>query len=135
MAAEPLEAEPAEEKSAEVDAPETWSEALTIEQKAAFMKAKVVPTMGPLFQAYDAEAYADFGCQTCHGPDNKMPTDYLPELTFQDGKLTAFAEEPEMAKFMAEVVTPNMAEVFGVPPYNPETHEGFGCSGCHSMSK
>ncbi len=131
----PAEAEaPTEATTAEEAPPEAWSADLSKEQKAAFMKAKVVPAMAPLFQNADPEAYADFGCQTCHGPEGKLPKEYLPELTLKDGKLTAFAEDPDTAKFMAEHVTPTMAGVLGMPPYDPATHTGFGCGGCHSIA-
>ncbi|MFO0754927.1 MAG: hypothetical protein U0359_00430 [Byssovorax sp.] len=110
-----------------------WRDDMTKEQKMAFMKAKVSPEMGKTFQAYDAKKYGDFGCKTCHGPQYKEPKDFLPKLTFKDGKLTAFAEKPEVSKFMAEKVVPQMAALFGKPPYDPKTHQGFGCGGCHTV--
>ncbi len=125
----------AEAAPAEVTSPETWSEATTLELQVAFMKAKIMPPMGPVFQASDAEAYADFSCATCHGPDKKPPTEYLPELTLKDGKITSFEEAPEVSKFMAEEVVPKMAAAMGLAPYNPETHEGFGCGGCHAIKQ
>jgi hypothetical protein len=126
---------PAAPAPADVPAPESWDLAITKDQKAAFMKAKVVPAMAPIFQASDPKAYADFGCKTCHGPEYKLPVQYLPELTLKGGQLTAFAEDPEVSKFMAEEVVPNMAKLLGKPAYNPETHEGFGCMGCHGVDK
>lgn len=132
---DPLTAAPsAEPAPAAVEVPDAWSEDLSMEQQIAFMKEKVVPAMGPLFQAHDSAGYGDFGCATCHGPDNKEPKDYLPELTFKDGQLTSFADEPEMSLFMAEKVTPAMAGVFGMEPYDPKTQTGFGCAGCHSIA-
>lgn len=49
------------------------------EQRIAFMKETVVPTMKPLFQEYDAKRYGEFNCKTCHGAGAadgsfKMPT-------------------------------------------------------------
>ena len=61
--------------------PTTWSDSMPKGQKVAFMKKNIVPTRGPLFQAYDSTRYANFGCSTCHGPDRKDPTEYLPHLT------------------------------------------------------
>jgi hypothetical protein len=49
------------------------------------------------------------------------------------GKLTCFADKPELSKFMAEKVSPTMADTLGLPHFNPETHEGFGCGGCHTI--
>lgn len=113
--------------------PATWSDNMTKDQQVAFMKAKVVPAMGPVFQAFDAKRYASFGCKTCHGPEFKNPPDFLPHLTLKGGNLTAFAEKPEISKFMAESVAPKMAAAMGLPPYDMKTHQGFGCGGCHAI--
>jgi hypothetical protein len=125
---------PAAAPEAPAPAPESWDKAVTKEQKAAFMKAKVVPALAPVFKAEDASTYADFGCKTCHGPEYKLPRAFLPDLELKNNQLTAFAEEPQVAKFMAEKVAPKMAEVLGKPPFNPETHTGFGCGGCHAIT-
>lgn len=114
-------------------APEKWSDDLTKEQKAAFMKAKVVPTMSKVFQDFDDKEFAGFGCKTCHGPDWKSPKDYLPKLHMKDGQIEEFKDEPEEAKFMAEKVVPAMAGVFGMQPFDPATKQGFGCMGCHTV--
>ncbi len=106
---------------------------MTKDEEIAFMKKNVVPEMGPVFKGYNAKRYAEFSCKTCHGPKFKEPKDYLPKLTFKDGKLTAFAEKPEIAKFMAEQVEPHMATALGLKPYDMTTHTGFGCNGCHTV--
>lgn len=111
----------------------SWTKDMTKDQQVAFMKARVMPAMGPVFQTANATKYADFSCKTCHGPAYKDPHEYLPHLTMKDGKLTAFAEKPEVAKFMAESVTPKMAAAMGQPPYDMTTHQGFGCGGCHTI--
>jgi hypothetical protein len=36
-----------------------------------------------------------------------------------------------MVKFMGERVVPEMAKLLHEEPYNPETHQGFGCFHCH----
>jgi hypothetical protein len=119
---------------AEAGAPASWHEATTEKQKGAFMKAHVTPRMREVFQAHDAAQYAQFDCKSCHGkPFQPKPADALPKLTLKDGELTAFAEHPEMSKFMAEKVTPAMAELLGEKPYDPKTHQGFGCGGCHKI--
>lgn len=110
-----------------------WRDDATKDQKVAFMKAHVVPPMSKVFQAADAKKYAEFGCKTCHGPQYKEPKDYLPKLTLKDGKITAFADKPQVAKWMAEKVTPAMASAMGQKPYDPQTHQGFGCGGCHTV--
>jgi hypothetical protein len=111
--------------------PDKWHADMTAEQKGEFMKQKIVPAMEPLFKGfYPSET---FGCATCHGPDFKLPKDFLPHLTFKDNNLTAFTEDAEVAKFMAEKVTPTMASALGMAPYDPATQQGFGCGGCHAI--
>jgi hypothetical protein len=100
------------------------------------MKLKVAPKMAKVFQEADASHYASFNCKSCHGPDFKDPKDFLPKLTMKDGKITAFADKPEVAKvanFMKDRVVPEMAGALGVKPYDMKTKEGFGCGGCHAI--
>jgi hypothetical protein len=126
--------EPSASTSASVvEAPTVWSDSLSKEQMVAMMKQRVVPAMKPIFQAADAKRYADFGCRTCHGPDFKDPKSYLPKLHLVGGKLEEFTTKPDVAKFMAEKVAPEMAKALGLKPFDPATHEGFGCGGCHPM--
>jgi hypothetical protein len=108
-----------------------WRDDFTTEQAMAFMKTNVVPHLGPVFQAANAKRYADFGCKTCHGPNGKPPTEFLPHLTVQNGKMTAFVQSPDVSKFMATRVVPEMASALGKQPYDPATKAGFGCPGCH----
>jgi hypothetical protein len=108
-----------------------WRDDFTTEQAAAFMKANVVPHLGPVFQAANAKRYADFGCKTCHGPNGKPPPEFLPHLTVQNGKMTSFVQNPDVSKFMAQRVVPEMASALGKQPYDPATKAGFGCAGCH----
>jgi cytochrome c551/c552 len=112
---------------------EVWSDSMSKDQQAAFMKKNVVPAMGPVFQAFDGKKYAEFGCKTCHGPAFKVPKDFLPHLHFADGKLKEAAEKPEMAKFMMDKVTPAMVTAMGAKPFDPQAHTGFGCGGCHTI--
>jgi hypothetical protein len=112
-----------------------WKDDLSTKDKAAFMKAKVMPEMGTVFKEHDAAKYANFSCKTCHGKDMKpKPVDALPELHFKDGKFTEAEKMPEMVKFMGESVEPKMAELFGKKPYDPKTNTGFGCNGCHKIN-
>ena len=100
-------------------ATEGWSDSMSKDQQAAFMKAKVVPAMGPVFKEHDGKKYAEFNCKTCHGPAFKVPKDFLPHLTFKDGKIKEAADKPEMAKFMMEKVTPAMVAAMGEKPLRP----------------
>lgn len=137
---QPAASSPAEPGVAPADAPaegsaEVWSDTMPDNLKAEFMKNKVLPAMAKTFQEHDAEKYAKFDCKTCHGPQFKPhPVDYLPELTFKDGKLLEAEKHPEMAQFMSEKVSPQMAEIFGKKPYDPATQQGFGCGGCHKIN-
>ena len=111
---------------------------LTTDQKMDFMKKKVVPTMKPLFQDFDKKKFANFGCKTCHGKDPKaskykMPTGDLPKLDF--AKLKEGKQEPKMAKFMGDVVKPQMAKLLNQPEYSPTNPKGFGCLECHEEKK
>lgn len=113
--------------------PSAWSTTMPKEAQIAYMKKNVAPRMAKVFQGANAAHYADFGCKSCHGPEYKAPKDFLPHLSMKDGKLTAFAEKPEVSKFMAEHVVPEMASAMGQAPYDPKTHQGFGCAGCHAV--
>ncbi len=108
---------------------------MSTKDKAAFMKAKVMPAMTKVFQDYDAKEYANFSCKTCHGKEMKpKPAMALPELNMKAGKMVEAEKKPELAKFMHEKVVPAMAELFGKQPYDPKTNSGFGCAGCHKMN-
>jgi hypothetical protein len=119
----------------------TWDfDKLTHEEQTDYMKKQVVPTMKPLFQKFDAKHYANFGCKTCHGKDPKaakfkMPTPDLPKLDF--AALKAGKQKPKVAKWMGEVVEPEMAKLLQKPVYNPEKPDPsqFGCLGCHEQKK
>ena len=132
-ATKPGESAVAAEPAPAVPAHDVWHEGMTEDEEIAFMKKNVVPEMAPVFKGYNAKRYADFGCKTCHGPKFKEPKDYLPKLTFKGGKLTSFAEMPEISKFMAEQVVPHMATAMGLKPFDMTTHTGFGCNGCHTV--
>ncbi|MES1187924.1 MAG: hypothetical protein ABUL60_29165 [Myxococcales bacterium] len=113
----------------------TWSDDMSVKDKAAFMKAKVMPAMSKVFKDHDAAKYEKFSCKTCHGADMKpKPQMALPELHFKDGKMAEAEKMPEMVKWMHESVVPAMADVFGKKPYDPATNSGFGCMGCHKVN-
>ena len=132
--AESAAAAPAAPEAPAAPAHDVWTKDLTKDQQVAFMKKNVVPEMEPVFKGYDAKRYDKFDCKTCHGPAYKNPHDFLPKLTFKDGKIVEFEKHPAVAKFMAEQVTPHMATAMGMKPYDPATKEGFGCGGCHTIN-
>jgi nucleoid-associated protein YgaU len=106
------------------------------EDKLKTMKMVVQPTMSKLFQAFDAKRFGGFGCKTCHGPTGKDdPHNALPKLTLSNGGFQKLmAEKPAIMKFMGEQVVPAMATAMGEPPFDPATHKGFGCGGCHAVN-
>lgn len=118
-----------------------WSE-MTHEQKAEYMATVVVPRLRPVFQAFDAEEFAEFGCPTCHGENARevgfrMPNGLHPLDPAQLEAMFA-SDDPEVqrvAQFMGGQVVPAMAELLGQPPYDPQTHQGFGCFGCHATAQ
>ncbi|MEO8904071.1 MAG: hypothetical protein ABI488_17180 [Polyangiaceae bacterium] len=128
-------AAPAPTETAAAPTHEAFGTLKTKEQQAAFMKKYVVPEMEPVFKAADATRYANFGCKTCHGPKFQNPKDFLPALTFKDGKLVAPAGEKAMktAEFMGKEVVPHMASALGEKPFDVTTKTGFGCHDCHKI--
>jgi hypothetical protein len=124
--AESQEAAPEEEVAEE--GPAKFDD-MSAPEKMKHMKEVVAPAMGKVF------GKDDFSCTTCHGPGAKqgnfsMPTDALPPLNKAE-----MDAHPEATKFMMEKVVPEMAKLLGEDPYNPETHEGFGCYDCHTKKE
>jgi hypothetical protein len=113
---------------------------MTTDEKKAYMKKTVLPTMKKLFVAADQKHYAKMNCQTCHGDkaaDNKfkMPSAELPKLpqpTDQAGFMALQQKKPEVVKFMGTQVKPTMAKLLGKPEWEPNNPTGFGCYGCHT---
>lgn len=110
------------------------------DQKAKYMLDVVQPTMQELFVAFDAETFGgdSFGCATCHG-NNATEVDFAMPNTLHplDPKAlpTPASPDPKVARwatFMFTRVTPKMVELLGEEPYDMDTHQGFGCFGCHS---
>lgn len=108
-----------------------WEEMSAFE-KELYMAGKVTPVMAELFQGANAERYADFSCETCHGEsmrevDFKMPTAELYPLPEPGSEAWAHLETnfPEVMSFMKETVTPAMGTLLGV--------EG-SCLHCHTSA-
>lgn len=111
---------------------EAWADASKASERQLFMLHRVSPTMARVFRAQNAEQYASFGCIDCHGLRRQLPRDFLPELYFENGRLTAFAEQPEIAEFMKSQVVPAMRAVMGGRNDGSETAV-WGCNGCHAI--
>jgi hypothetical protein len=113
---------------------------MSLSEKKAHMKTVVVPKMSAVFQSFDPKGFADVGCGTCHGNGAKngtfvMPNPDLPKLSVANNFKKHMDAKPEITKFMMEKVEPEMAAALGMPPYDPQTHQGFGCGGCHTFEK
>ena len=108
---------------------------MTHEQQVDHMKKVIMPTMSKVFQESDGKKYADFGCKTCHGEKKQDPHMVLPVLKLSgDGFKRLSASKPAVMKLMSEKVTPAMAVAMNEKPYDPATHKGFGCGGCHKVN-
>lgn len=116
---------------------------MTPEQKGKYMGAVVMPRMKELFVAFDSKEFGNFSCGTCHGNDAKerqfkMPNPNLPVLPGDEAGFGALMKDhPDVMKFMAEKVKPEMAKLLGMPERGPNNHEptAFGCTHCHTTAK
>src|SRR5690242_8902719 len=132
-------APPAEPPAASAAPAEPAWKDMSVDQKKETMKVVVLPQMKTVFQELDAKRFADVTCKTCHGDSAKdgtfkMPNPRLPKLDPANGFAKHVKKNPKVTKFMMERVAPEMANLLKVPPYNPDTHEGFGCFNCHTMA-
>jgi hypothetical protein len=111
------------------------------EERAEYMKTKVLPKMKTEFMAFDAKEFGEMNCATCHGESAKdktfkMPNPKLPKLPATEEGFKALAEKhPEAVKFMRAQVVPEMAAFVGEAPYDPKTRQGFGCFECHTKKE
>ena len=110
------------------------------DQKLAWMKAGVMPKMGALFHDFDATKYAEPKCTLCHGSGAKdgsfkMPNPELPKLPATPAGFKKLqAKHAKIFAFMKDQVEPQMAGLLGEQPFDPKTHTGFTCMGCHTQS-
>jgi len=106
---------------------------LDLEQRAEFMKQKIVPAMMPLFRKHAPAKYPEIGCPTCHGEgaahgDFDMPNEKLPVLDFAD--MSKF--KPEDIEWMKSTIKPTMARLLREPEHTADNPGGFGCLDCHT---
>lgn len=113
---------------------------MTRAEKLQVMKHDVLPAMQAAFTGYDAERFADFSCDTCHGPgagdgSYRMPNPELPVLHMDKvGWEKMMTEQPAASRFMIDKVESPMADLLGIPRYDPATHQGFNCLRCHTKA-
>lgn len=115
----------------------SWDD-MNKDQRKAYMKAKVLPTMKPLFAAADEE-FKDMNCATCHGDGAKdgtydMPNPKLPVLPEGDGFMKVVKDHPQMADFMMKTVKPQMAQLLGMDEMDEQHPDGLSCHTCHPSS-
>jgi hypothetical protein len=114
-------------------------ETLDDKTRGKWMGKVVLPTMKAKFQGFDADEFAEFDCETCHGSgaargEFDMPNPELPQLT-GDMIMNPDADHAAITKFMAEEIRPTMAHLLGRPEWSPDNPAGFGCFGCHTMQQ
>jgi hypothetical protein len=114
----------------------TWMD-FNHDEKMAFMKAEVMPKMAKTWGDFDKK-YAKMDCATCHGSSAKkgqfkMPNAELPKLDHKDN-LKAHKGKQKVLDFMFKM-TPELAGILSLPPFDPASGQGFGCGGCHVMKK
>lgn len=113
-------------------ADKTWEE-MSFDDRMALMGSHVNPRMKTVFQEFDGEKFADFGCQTCHGSGASegtfvMPNPDLPHLKEEGFFKEAREEHPDVVKFMWQDVESNLADAMGVT-YGPKGD--IACWSCH----
>lgn len=106
-----------------------WSE-MSYEDREFYMIGKVLPITHELFTQRDADRYADFSCESCHGSDGaerrfEMPSTqrsvvHPPGSPQYEQMRQTF---PDMVRFMEEEIAPKTGILLGI--------EGFSCNGCH----
>jgi cytochrome c553 len=136
-AAEAAAASAAPAPSASVQPSKSWDD-MNHDERLALMKNVVSPKMKEVFQKFDAKKFADFSCKTCHGkPENKgkMPNDDVPKLDAKNMFEKHKKKTPEELEWMMKTVSPQMADLLGLPHFDPATGKGFGCGGCHFFAK
>ena len=114
----------------------TWMD-FNHDEKMAFMKAEVMPKMAKTWGDFDKK-YAKMDCATCHGSSAKkgqfkMPNAELPKLDHKDN-FKAHKGKQKVLDFMFKM-TPELAGILSLPPFDPASGQGFGCGGCHVMKK
>jgi len=110
--------------------------------RAQYMGRVIVPYFRELFQEYDPERYASFGCATCHGSEMTergfaMPNPDILELhpTGTPEQQQMAQDHPRMVRLMFNHVVPPMRHALQMDPYDPDTGEGFSCYTCHPAAE
>ena len=127
-----------------VGPPDVAWKTMTFQQKRAYMKSAVVPTMKPIFQAFDAKKFKTFNCATCHGDDGadrkyKMPSNGIHPLPGSkeafEAKLKTEPTWPKWTEFMSQKVEPAMGKLLDVAVFDPKqpVEGALSCANCHKL--
>ena len=127
-----------------VGPPEVAWKDMTYAKKKVYMKDAVVPTMKPIFQAFDAKKFKTVNCQTCHGDDGaerkyKMPSNDIHPLPNTkeafEAKLKSEPTWPKWTEFMVQKVQPAMGKLLAVAVFDPKkpVEGAFSCGNCHKL--
>jgi len=101
------------------------------------MTFAVLPNMARLFQGFDRTPSPEMACTTCHGADAERVAYAMPhglpalDPARMPDPRSDDPNEARMTKFMTDEVTPAMADLLGVPRFDPTTGRGFSCFSCH----
>jgi hypothetical protein len=121
--------------------PEPGWEQMGKQDRIDYMKAVVLPRMKQAFVNFSPDRFSKMNCMTCHGDSAadgsfKMPNPRLPKLpATPEGFKKLAADKPAIMEFMKNEVKPKVAALLGMPEYNPETKDGFGCTACHTTAQ
>jgi len=119
-------------KAASVGAPNVpWSEK-RLDERRAFMATHVEPRMRAAFQKFNANAYASFGCETCHGADMEAVDYQMPNSLYplpKDDTITEAKDyDEETTEFMMSQVVPQFATLLSK---KAGVEGGVTCFTCH----
>jgi hypothetical protein len=106
-------------------------------QRIEYMENLVEPAARELFQEFDPELYAEFGCETCHGEDPAdhdyaMPSGALEALSISEINGLANNVDPDRARYAAlmDDVKATVAPLVGQQPFPSGS---FSCFDCHEQ--
>ena len=111
---------------------------MSFEQRHSAMTFLIHPSMMERFQQHDETVAPELTCESCHGAGAEsagyemantellsLDPNRVRHLYLDDADLT------DEQLFKRDNITPAMARLMGVSPYDPQTGLGFSCFGCH----
>ena len=111
---------------------------MSFEKRHSAMTFLIHPSMMERFQQYYKTDAPELTCESCHGAGAEavgyemantklvnLDPNRVRRLYLDDAELT------NEQLFKRDNITPAMARLMGVAPYDPKTGLGFSCFGCH----